>query len=413
MRAIVIGSGPAGLYASLTASRHSKVTLIEENEKLGGICVLYGCIPSKAMFHPVNLMGSLGKFRPKEVDLTELQEIGREAANRVSKGVEYLLESHGIEVISGVAKLGNGEVRVGTQSYPYDSVVVATGTSKPKVQGTVASDELPYIEFKGKRVIVIGGGAGGIEFAWFLSQVGAEVHVVESSNSLLQGNDLDISNAVKSNFIRKGIKLHLGLKAVKTEGGKVELSDGSILESDLTLFTFGRRPNVDGLGLELNGKYLRVDSRMKTSSEAVYGAGDVTGTFTAHEAIHQGIVAGANAVGEKWEYNESIVPKIIYSKPEIATIGKLEGKSVKVSYSSLPRAVADRETEGFLKIYYEGENIVGGAIYGERAEEIATIIGLVIQWKIRMEDLFRYHFPHPSYMELIWEAVGRVLGYLN
>ncbi|BBD71705.1 pyridine nucleotide-disulfide oxidoreductase [Sulfodiicoccus acidiphilus] len=414
MKSVVLGSGPAGVYAAVMLSRNSKVTLVDEKEKLGGTCVLYGCIPSKAMFHPFQLASGLRKFGlSRSISIEELQEVGREAADKVSKGVEYLLESYGVEIVRGKGKLSQNGMEVGTQTFPFDKAVIASGTSKPEVEGTVASDELPYINISGGKAVVIGGGAGGVEFAWFLSQCGMEVHIIESSDSLLQGGDPDISKAIKSNFLRRGIKLHLGVRALGSTKGKVILSDGTSIESDLTLFTFGRRPNSGGLGLELKGKYIKVNELMSTSREGVYAAGDVTGTFTAHEAIHQGIVAGLNATGVTTIYEGEVVPKVIYTKPEIATVGKMEGESVKVSYNSLSRALADGEVEGFLKVFHTKGRIVGATAYGERAEDLISIAGLAIKARMKVEDLFNYHFPHPSYMELLWEAAGKILGHFH
>ncbi|BFH72371.1 NAD(P)/FAD-dependent oxidoreductase [Sulfurisphaera javensis] len=406
---VVIGSGPAGLYGALTASLlGEKVKLIEENEKLGGTCVLYGCIPSKAMLHPLALKYSLERIG-KKVDFTyeELTKLAQDAINRLSKGVEYMLESAGVEVIHGKGILKGKEVEVSGQVLYPDKVLVATGTLKPEIKGTIASDDLPYLTKDFNVVTVIGGGVGGVEYGWLLHKVGKEVHIVEKDNLLLPKHDMDLRNSVTNHFKRIGVKLHLRTEA-KIEEGKVKLSDGSEIKSDIILMSFGRKPNLNGIESLPHDYWIKVNEYMETPLKDIYAAGDVTGSFTAHEAIHKGYIAGLNMKGVKKAYDGTAVPKVIYTMPQVAYVGNTDrGRCVKVELSSLGRAITEKRTEGFVKICEENGKVIGGVAFSERAEEIISLIALGIKLKATVDELLDFHYPHPSYLEIIWEILRR------
>jgi len=407
---VVVGGGPAGIYGAITASiLGERVKLIEEKEKLGGACVLYGCIPSKAMLHPLSLKYSLERLG-KDVGFTyeELVKLAQDVINRMSKGVEYMLESAGVEVIHGKAVLKGKEIEVSGRTYKPDKILVATGTSKPEVKGTIASDDLPYLDKDFKKVVVIGGGMGGVEFSWLLHKTGKEVHLVEKEPLLLPKQDQDLRTAVTDHFKRIGIKLHLNTEA-KIEEGKVKLSNGEEIQADIILMTFGRKPNIEGFESIPHKYFIDVNEYMETQIKDIYAAGDITGTFTAHEAMHEGYIAGLNMKGIRKAYNGKAVPKVIYTSPQIAYVGNTDqGKCVKISMASLPRAIADKETEGFVKVCEEGGKIVGAVAFSERAEEIISLIALAMKLNANIDDLLDFHYPHPSYLEIIWEALRKI-----
>ena len=406
----VIGSGPAGLYASITASSlGEKVTLIEQNERLGGTCVLYGCIPSKAMLHPLTLAYGLSRVGIEvKIEYETLRKLANDAISRLSKGVEYMLDSHGVNVVRGKAKLKGRDVEVNGQTIKSDKIIVATGTVKPT--GGIASDDLPYLEKDFNRVIILGGGVGGVEYGWLLRMAGKEVYVVEREGLLLPKHDKDLREAVTNQFRRIGVKLILNSEA-KVEGNKVILNDGRVLEGDFVLISFGRRANLEGFEeLPQNEGWLKVNEYMETPYKGIYGAGDVTRSFTAHEAIHKGLIAGLNAVGVKKAYYGQVVPKVIYTMPQIAYVGSTEdGECVKVNMVSNARAIAEKETEGFVKICFKEGKIVGAVAFSERAEEIITLIALAMKLNANIEQLLDFQFPHPSYLEAVWEGVYEAL----
>jgi len=407
---IVVGSGPAGIYGAITASlMGERVKLIEEKEKLGGTCVLYGCIPSKAMLHPLTIKYSLERLG-KNIDFSyeELVKLAQDVINRVSKGTEYMLESAGVEVIHGKATLKGKEIEVAGQTYNPDKLLIATGTLKPEAKDTIASDDLPYLDKDFKKVVVIGGGVGGVEYAWLLHKVGKEVHVVEKDSLLLAKHDQDLRNTVTNHFKRIGVKLHLNTEA-KIEEGKVKLSSGEEITPDYILLSFGRKPNLAGFESIPHKYFVDVNEYMETQIKDIYAAGDITGSFTAHEAIHKGYIAGLNMKGIRKSYNGNAVPKVIYTSPQIAYVGNTDhGRCVKIDLASLPRAIADKETEGFVKVCENDGKIVGAVAFSERAEEIVSLIALGMKLNASIDDLIDFQYPHPSYLEIIWEILRKI-----
>ncbi|MCQ4450120.1 MAG: NAD(P)/FAD-dependent oxidoreductase [Sulfolobales archaeon] len=404
MRFAVIGSGPAGLYAALTLAQRAKVTLIEQNEKLGGTCVLYGCIPGKAMLKAASLSAQAERLGKRlEFAFSEAQALARRASELVSKGEEYLLSDAGVEVVHGRATLTGGTLRVNNETLRVDGVIVATGTKRP--EGT-ASDDLPSLnDFH--RIAVIGGGVGGVEYAWLLRKLGKEVHVYEAEDLLLPKHDPDLRRAVTSHFQKLGVRLHLKARA-RVEGNKVITEEGA-QEFDVVLFSFGRKPNLEGIEVPTDERgFVRVDRYMFTGISNVYAAGDVTGSFTAHEAMRKGIVAALNLLGQRTAYDGTSVPKVIYIHPQIAYFGDVSnGDCVKVQVASLPRAVAERESEGFVKVCFNEGRLAGAVAFSPEAEGVVTLASLM-RGK-RAEEILLEQIPHPSYLEAIWEAARQYL----
>ncbi|MUM64737.1 NAD(P)-binding protein [Acidianus infernus] len=408
MNITIIGSGPAGIYSAIASAKlGNKVRLIEKNDKLGGTCVLYGCIPSKAMLHPLFLKYFAEETgRELNFSFSEIQKIAKNVVNRLSKGVEYMLESYGIEVIHGKAQLKGGNIQVGGQTIPSDKLIVATGTEKPQIEGTIASDDLPYLDKEFSKVLVIGGGAGGVEYAWLLKMSGKEVSIVEKSDSLLPYLDEDLKKAVTAYFKKIGIKLYLSSEI--TLGDKPRIGNEELPQSDIILYTFGRKPALEGFEELPHEKWVKVDKRMYTGVNNIYAAGDITGTFTAHEAIHEGFVAGLNASGIEKYYNPEAVPKVIYTEPQIAYVGNTKGKCVKINMTEIPRAIAEGLTEGFLKVCTEGKKITGAVAFSHDAENIITLISMFINYGIDIDKAIDFIEPHPSYLEAVFEALLRL-----
>ncbi len=408
MKLTVVGSGPAGLYSALTASEQgAKVTLVDRSERLGGTCVLFGCIPSKAMMSPLFLSYASQKYgKSVEFSYSELEEFARSVVQRVSKGVEYMLESAGVEVVKGEAKLNSGKIEVGGQILESDSVIVATGTEKPQIPGTIASDDLHFLDREFNTVLLVGGGVGGVEYGWLLHLAKKKVTIVEREELLLPGHDRDLRASVTSHFKRLGIDVRTNSVAEISDKVKI---NGGLEDFDLVVFTFGRKPAVKGFENLVGNKWIGVNEYMETKINHVYAAGDVTGTFTAHEAIHKGIIAGLNATGTRRSYRGEGVPKVLYTHPEIAYVGNTDGKCVKLSMAEVVRAVAERSTEGFIKVCVnEDGTLRGGVAFGERAEDIVSTLSLLIQLHVKVQDAKELMFPHPSYLEGLWEALRRL-----
>jgi dihydrolipoamide dehydrogenase len=404
MKITIVGSGPAGVYAAISAARKAKVTLIEKQDKLGGTCVLYGCIPSKAMLHPSVLSYELSRLG-KKVDFSfdEAQKFAKDAVDRLSKGVEYMLESQGVEVIHGEAILRSGKINVGNESIESEGIVVSTGTEKPEVNFTIASDDIPYLNKEFKTVAVIGGGVGGVEYSWLLKMLGKDIHIFEKQNEILPYLDPDLRKEVTKYFKKIGINLHLGYD-VSITNNKIKFGNEEF-DADIILYTFGRKPLLKGFEELPHEKWIKVDERMYTGIGNIYAAGDITGSFTAHEAINKGVVAGLNVIGNKKVYNPIGVPKVLYTEPQIAYVGNTSGKCVKINMAEVARAIAEKETEGFVKVCYENNKITGAVAFSERAEEIISLVSILM--RLPLNEAMEFIAPHPSYLEAVWEALRR------
>lgn len=411
MKISVVGSGPAGIYSSLElAKRGHKVILIEKEDRLGGTCVLYGCIPSKAMLNPIHLLAGMEKIGKKDIkiNMEELRKLGQESSFRISKGIEYMLEDSGVEVIHGTASLRSGMLNVNNESIQTDYIVLATGTYRERIKGIIYSEDLPYLNKDFNSVILIGGDVGGIEFGWMLRKLGKEVILIDKQSTLLPYLDKDISNAITTYFEKIGIKLYLNRTVKEMKENEVILDNGERLTADVVYMTFGRKPSISGFEEVKHDPFIIVDEYLRTSVSNIFAAGDVIGTHTAHEAMYAGKIAAMNILGYKKKFNKNGIPKVIYIHPTIAYVGKMEGNCIRYNLASLPRAVTEKETDGFLKICVKDDKIVGAQAFMKDAEEVISLISLLIRLNIKISDIKDFVAPHPSYIEAVTELLDKV-----
>ncbi|QGA53311.1 NAD(P)-binding protein [Sulfolobus sp. E5-1-F] len=410
MKVAVIGSGPAGVYASLElAKSNNKVILVEKEERLGGTCVLYGCIPSKAMLHPIHLASELEKIGKKVIfDLEELRKLGQEASFRLSKGVEYMLEDNGVEVIHGVASLRSGLLNVNNETIKTDYIVLATGTYREVVKGIIYSEDLPYLNKDFQSVIIVGGDVGGVEFGWMLRKLGKEVVLIDKQPSLLPYLDNEVSSAITNYFSKIGVKLYLNRSVKEMKEKEVVLENGEKLTADVVYMTFGRKPSIQGFEEVNHNPFVIVDEYLRTSVSNIFAAGDIIGTHTAHEAMYAGKIAALNITGGKKVFNKQGIPKVVYTYPTIAYVGNMEGKCIKINLAEVGRAITEKETDGFLKVCVKDDKIVGAQAFMKDAEEVISLISLLIRYNVKVSEIKDYVAPHPSYIEAITELLNRL-----
>ncbi|WP_338604120.1 NAD(P)/FAD-dependent oxidoreductase [Sulfolobus tengchongensis] len=411
MKVAVIGSGPAGVYASLELAKNgvNKVILVEKEERLGGTCVLYGCIPSKAMLHPVHLLTELEKLGKKvSFNLDELRKFGQEALTRLSKGVEYMLEDNGIEVVRGVASLRSGLLNVNNETLQVDYIVLATGTFRERLNGIIYSEDLPYLNRDFQSVILVGGDVGGIEFGWMLRKLGKEVFLIDKQSTLLPYLDREVSNNITNYFAKIGIKLYLNRSVKEMREKEVVLDNGEKLTADAVYMTFGRKPSIQGFEEINHNPYVIVDEYLRTSVNNIFAAGDIIGTHTAHEAMYAGKIAAINILGGKKVFNKEGIPKVVYTHPTIAYVGNMDGRCIKLSLAELGRAITEKETDGFLKVCVKDDKIVGAQAFMKDAEEVISLISFLIRFNVRINEIKDYVAPHPSYIEVITELLSRL-----
>ncbi|QSR86722.1 dihydrolipoyl dehydrogenase [Candidatus Methylacidiphilum infernorum] len=450
---IVIGGGPAGYVAALRAAQlGKKVALIEEN-KLGGVCSNWGCIPTKALLKTAELLETCRKADSFGIEIAGLKfdyakviARSRQSANRMSAGVEYLLKSRGVRWIKARAKIGkNKQIKVfypdeKTEELGSPYILICTGC-RPKTLPSIKVDGKMVLTSREalestrlpKKIIIVGGGAVGIEFAYFYKCMGSDVVVVEMTSSILPGTDSEISMALHKSLTKKGItllnstsvekcwvikdKLHVRLKGAVNDS----------IESDAMLIAIGvaAQPNEiveAGLDLKTINGFIAVDNRYQTSIEGVYAAGDVIGPpLLAHAAFREGWEAVECIFLGKKSTRPHFVPSCVYCQPQVATVGITEDeakkenipyKTAKYPYNANGKAVASGDIDGFVKLIVsslDGE-ILGAHILGQDASELIGEFSLAKTLESTTLELHLAIHPHPTLSEMIGEVALQVEG---
>ncbi|CAH2716555.1 Dihydrolipoyl dehydrogenase [Neobacillus rhizosphaerae] len=457
---LIIGAGPGGYVAAIYAAKKGlQVTLIEK-EELGGTCLNVGCIPTKSLVksseicHNVKNSSLFGIKAETDIQVDMKQVIRRkdEVKEKLVSGIGYLMEKNEIQVIHGDASfLSANTVSVnGEKNYRISAknIIVATGSKIAKVN--IPGIDLPFVMNSTdalscaelpKSITIIGGGVIGMEFAFIYRNLGVEVHVVEFMDRLLTMLDRDISEEIAHSAQQAGIHIHTNSKVSKIQRADddqaiVTYEDAKgehLLVSDKVLVAIGREPNLDGLEIEkssiqLNerGKGIAVNKQMRTNVEHIYAIGDVTNIMQlAHVASHQGITAIDAILGESSEMHYSAVPNVIFTSPEIASVGLLEDEcreramdySVsKVSFASNGKALTMNESEGFIKLIKDtrSQKIVGGSIIGPDASSLISSLTLAIANELTEQQITQTIFAHPTTGEVIHEAAfGLGIGALH
>ncbi len=452
--AVVIGGGPGGYVAAIRLGQLGKKVVLIERNKLGGECLNYGCIPTKTMIgtakiadRSVHLAGK-GLQGEISVQLPELVDWKNQVVKKLVDGVSNLLKSNGAEVVFGEASITEKHkvevvTKTGTtESLQASSIIVATGSSPV---------ELPMLRFDHKRVLnnwdvldlravpkrllVVGGGVVGLEFAFMYAKMGSAITVVEMMDQLLPGMDKEVSEVVLRSARAHGMDIQLKSKVLggKTQGDMLEVEyeteKGKVTESfSCALISVGRRPNTKGIGLEAAGVttdprgFIPVNSRLMTSATGVYAIGDVTpGPMLAHKAMRQGVVVAEVVAGLDSVFDNKVIPDATFTDPEVANAGLslsaatsagFKAGSAKFPFAALGRAISEDETNGFVKIVYEEPTkaVLGAQIVGPNASDIISEITLAIEMGATLEDLSATIHPHPTHPEAILEAIEAAEG---
>lgn len=457
---LIIGAGPGGYVAAIYAAKKGlKVTLVEK-EELGGTCLNVGCIPTKALVkssevcHSVRHSSFFGIEAGTALQVNMQQIIRRkdEVKEKLISGIGYLMEKNSIQVIRGQASfLSDKQVCVtgeGKTVISAKHMIIATGSKISKVN--IPGIELPFVMNSTDAlsctelpasITIIGGGVIGMEFAFIYRNLGVEVQVAEFMDRLLTMLDHDLSDELRLAAEQAGIRIHTGAKVTRIQRADqgqaivtYETRDGEhLLVSEKVLVAIGREPNMDGLeldkaGIQLNerGRGIAVDSRMRTNVEHIYAIGDVTNILQlAHVASHQGITAVDAILGEKTVMHYTAVPNVIFTSPEIASVGLLERECreqgldyrvSKVSFSSNGKALTMNEPDGFIKLIKDNPSgrIVGGAIIGPDAASLISALTLAIANGLTEEQIRDTIFAHPTTGEVLHEAAfGLGIGALH
>ncbi len=453
----VIGAGPGGYVAAIRAAQLGKKVVVVERDQVGGVCLNVGCIPSKALItagglkEKIEHASSMGlKLNGTiEVDLAGLVGWKASIVKKLTGGVSSLFKSNGIETLVGEAKLaGPGKVEVkgrdgAVTTIRCDDVILATGSRPIEIPG-FKFDEKDVWSSTGalsparlpKRLLVIGGGYIGLELGIFYAKIGSEVIVVEMTGGVLPGTDPELAAVVAKNLQRRGVKVHLATKAVGYEKKGALLAvtiekEGvrEVVEVDQILSTVGRRPNFENLGLETVGLqadargFLAVDAQRRTKVPHVYAIGDLAGQpMLAHKASHEGLVAAAAIAGDKAAaYDPVAVPAVIFTDPEIASVGLTEAQAKekglepvvgKFPFAASGRAMTRNETDGFVKVVADKKTdvVLGVHMVGPDVSELIAEAGLALEMGATVRDLAETIHAHPTLPETLMEAAEAVHG---
>ena len=440
---IILGGGPAGYTAAERAARGGLNTLLIEKRALGGVCLNEGCIPTKTLLYSAKIWHLAEDAKKYGIEASANQFLMDKVNARKNKvvrklvaGIKGKMTNAGVTVVTGEGEIlapttpQEYSVKVGEETYTAPRLLLASGseTFVPPIPGldtveywtsreALESKELP------KSIAIIGGGVIGMEFAAFYTRVGVEVHVIEMLPEILGGMDSEMGALLRAEYTKLGVKFYLQHKvtSVAPEGVTVEFEDNSfVIPTERILLSVGRRPvteKLSPLGLEMEGRGVKVDATMRTSLPGVYAAGDVTGySLLAHTAVREAEVAVDNMLGKNAQMSYRAIPGIIYTQPEVAGVGMTEDQLKKegISYRKhqLPMAFAGRfvaENEmanGVCKILIgEDDTLLGAHMLGNPASELIVVIAVAIERGFKAHELASVVFPHPTVGEIIKETI--------
>jgi len=454
--AIVIGGGPGGYVAAIRLGQLGVKTLCIEKEAMGGVCLNWGCIPSKALIAAANLANKVRNashmgitVKDLEVDVAKMQEWKAGIVKKLTSGVTSLVKGNGGDIALGSATItGPKSVAVTTPDGKTESytatkgIIVATGAQMITIPGfepdgdkVITAREAVSLQSAPDSMLLIGGGVIGLELGMVYQKLGTKITVVELMDQLLPGTDPDLVRVVQKHLKAAGADIHLKSKAAKLDksGPKAKVTIATegkehVVEADRVLVAVGFRPNSAGIGLEEVGVelddrgHVAVDDQMRTNVPSIFAIGDVAGMpYLAHKASKEGEIAAEVIAGHKSARDYRGMPAAIFTDPEIATVGmteteaKAQGKKVKIGkfpFAASGRAMAVSETDGFIKVIIdESDNqILGVAIVGPEASDLISESALALEMCAFAEDVALTVHPHPTLGEGVMEAFKHALG---
>ena len=456
---VVVGSGPGGYVTAIRASQLGMKVAIVEREALGGICLNWGCIPTKALLKTGEVYEHLGHLaeygltvEKAAFDFAKVVERSRKVAAQLNSGVAYLMKKHKIEVIDGTARLEKGQPAPkvvvdlkagGSRTVQAKNVILATGARartipaiglEPDGTQVWTYREAMVPKAAPKSLIVIGSGAIGIEFASFYRALGSDVTVVEMLDRIVPVEDAEISAAAQKSFERRGLKFRVGAKVNKLsktkDGVTVDIEAGGkaeALKADVAIVAVGIVGNVEDMGLEALGvkvdrTHVVIDEHCATGVPGLYAIGDVAGPpWLAHKASHEGVHCVEHVAGLKPSNLNAPIPGCTYSEPQIASVGLTEaqakegGREVKVgrfAFKANGKAIAAGATDGFVKTVFDAKTgaLLGAHMIGAEVTEMIQGYALAITLEATEAELMATVYPHPTMSEAMHESVLDAFG---
>jgi len=447
---IVLGSGPGGYVAAIRASQLGLKTAIIEKESLGGVCLNWGCIPTKALLKSAQVFEYLKKADQYglsaskiDKDFTSVVKRSRSVANGMSKGVNFLMKKNKIDVINGFGKVlpeKKVSVEIGDKknTYSAENIIIATGARSREIDSIkqdgkkiIGYREAMVLPKQPKKMIIVGSGAIGVEFAYFYNSMGTEVTIVEYLDRILPVEDKDVSNQLSKSFKKSGINLMTSSEVISSEtkgkGVKLQVkSSGQIseLEADIIISAVGIKSNIENIGLEETGiavdkDKILVDEFYKTNIPGYYAIGDIiTGQALAHVASAEGILCVEKIAGHDVEaIDYKNIPGCTYCSPEVASVGYTEeqardkGYSVKVGkfpFSASGKAQASGKPEGFVKVIFDEKygEWLGCHMIGDGVTDLIAEAVLGRKLETTGKEILKAVHPHPTMSEALMESVA-------
>jgi dihydrolipoamide dehydrogenase len=448
---IVIGSGPGGYVAAIRASQLGMKVAVVEKESLGGICLNWGCIPTKALlksaqvFDYVNHSESYGiKIKDSSIDFDSIINRSRGVADGMSKGVNFLMKKNKIDILKGFGKIiSKNEVEVTANDkkkniHKTENIIVATG-GRPRELQNVKIDGKKIIEYRKamtlenqpKKMVVIGSGAIGSEFAYFYNSIGTDVTLVEYLPNILPLEDIDVSKQLEKSFKKAGVNIMTNTEVLsvdtKGKGCKVNFKSGDkedVIHCDIVLSAVGVQTNIDNIGLEENGIIIEngkinVDDYYQTNIEGVYAIGDVVkGPALAHVASAEGIICVEKIGGLNPNVlNYDNIPSCTYCSPEVASVGFSEKQAIDLGYdikvgkfpfTASGKANASGHSDGFVKVIFDKKygEWLGCHMIGYNVTEMIAEVVAARKLETTAHEIIKSVHPHPTMSEAIMEATA-------
>ncbi len=448
----VLGGGPGGYVASIRASKLGMRVAVIEKDNLGGLCLNYGCIPTKALYHTARVLDNIRKAEifgidvsPPELNFKKVIARKNYVVEMLRKALEYHFDKSNIKFIRGNGEiLSKGKILVKTfdgrnMEVETKNMIIATGSSAASVEpldlsedGIMDNADILSIPEIPKSLLIVGGGVIGSEFANIFSSFGSRVTVIEILPRILSTEDEGISKVIDKVFKQMGIDIFTNSKVeeVKKVGKNFicTISGGHKISADKILISVGRKPNSDGIGLEKAGVevdskgFIKVDSHLKTNIEGIYAVGDVIGGFQlANVASEEGKIAAGNIAGKEKEMSYNVIPFAVFTSPEVGMVGlneqQAKERNIKVCtgvfpFSSSGKAYITGETEGYIKIVTNRETgeILGAQMVGPRASDLVHEVAVAMKGELLVDDLATTIHAHPTLSEAVMEAAEDCFG---
>lgn len=436
----IIGAGPGGYVAAIRAAQLGAKVVLIEKDNLGGTCLNWGCIPSKATLTCADKYNSAKKFSKFGIEIEKLnydyQKISERkwfVVEKMRKSLTQLIKSNKIDVLYGEAciespnnlKVVNAEETL----VEFKNLIIATGSRPMSLPGlqidhefVLDTNDIIKLEKLPESVLIVGTGPSGVEWTRIFEIFGTKTTLVEMAQNLVPIADKDVSARLERIFKIKKIETHTGTKIQEIKDKKVILNNGKEISPEIVFVAAGRTPNTDIKGIEklnlaMNGRYIKVDNNLKTSTDNIYGIGDVTGLMPlAHTASHQGLVAVENILlGKEGHINYEAIPHIIYGNPELCGVGlreddlirkKIEYKSSNFPIAAVGKYFIEDEIDGFVKVLAspDGEKIFGVHIVAENGSDLIQQAAIAINNNLTVKQLQETIFAHPTHSEALYEA---------